>query len=317
MYTPSPAASRRATARIVRGRHARDGLDALGPPSGDAAPQTVDAVGALREVRLVGQALGDHDVREAEEEREIGAGGRLQVDAASLVGEPDRRRAPRVDHDEAPGVLRAGEVADERRHRRGDVGPQQQDGRCGIQVAQGERHPTVDAERAVARSCGGRHAEAAVVVDAARAEREAGELAQLVGLLVREPAAAEDGNGIRTVRRTDRAQAVRDEVERGIPLGLVQLSVGATHERRGQAIGGAEEFGRGPALLAQAAAIGGEIPTGDDHRGRALRRPIRPRQRHRALESAIRAVGVGGCRDPGGRVGHRCQIRNPSLRLRP
>ena len=118
-----------------RGRHARHGLHAFGPPSGDAAPQSVDSVGALGEVRLVSEAFRDHDVREAEEQREIGSGGRLQVDAASLVGEPDGRRAPRVDHDEAPGVLGAGEVTDERRHGRGDVGPQQQDGRCRVQVA--------------------------------------------------------------------------------------------------------------------------------------------------------------------------------------
>ena len=64
-----------------------------------------------------------------------------------------------------------------------------------------ERQAAVDAERAVAGGRRRRHAEPAVVVDAARAEREPGELAELVGLLVREAAAAEDADRVRAVRR--------------------------------------------------------------------------------------------------------------------
>ena len=51
-----------------------------------------------------------HDVDEAEEQGEVGAGNRLHVQAPPVVGEPRGRGAPRVDDDEPAGGLRAGEV---------------------------------------------------------------------------------------------------------------------------------------------------------------------------------------------------------------
>ena len=147
------------------GRNAGDGLDALGPPAGDAAAKTVEAVCPVGEVRGIRESLGDHHVREAQEEREVGAGGRLQVEAAPLVREPRGRRAPWIDHDQSAGVLSSGEVADEGRHGLGDVRAEQQDGGCRVEIAQRERQPAVDAERAVAGRGGGGHAEPAVVVD--------------------------------------------------------------------------------------------------------------------------------------------------------
>ena len=66
-------------------------------------------------------------------------------------------------------------------------------------VGERERHAAVDAERPGGR--GGRrgHAEPAVVVDVRRAQRDPGELAQLVGLLVGQPAAAEAADRVPAV----------------------------------------------------------------------------------------------------------------------
>ena len=207
---------------------------------------------------------------------------------------------------------------DERRHGGGHVRAQEENGGCRVEVAQREREASVDAERAVAR--GGRrgHAETAVVVDAARTEGEAGELAQLVRLLVGETATAEDGHrigavlgrGSRAGASAMRSRTASHSVSCSSPSApRTSGAVRRSGERRSSAE--VQPFLHRPPRFV------GKVPTGDDHRGRALRRPIRPRQRHRALERAIRAVGVGGCRDPGGRMGHGCQIRNPSLRLRP
>ena len=58
-----------------------------------------------------------------------------------------------------------------------------------------------------------RHAVAAVVVDVRRAQRDAGELAQQVRLLVGQRAAAEYADVSRTVGRSQLEQALGDEVE--------------------------------------------------------------------------------------------------------
>ncbi|KPC76800.1 hypothetical protein ADL26_04905, partial [Thermoactinomyces vulgaris] len=69
----------------------------------------------------------------------------------------------------------------------------------------------------------------------------------------------------------------------------------AAQERGGEPFGVVEEFGRGPALLAHAAAAG----RGGDLAFRVLLQP------HAALERAVRAVGVGGAEDgEGGANGH-------------
>jgi hypothetical protein len=247
-------------------------------------------------------------VREPEQQRQVGARRGLEVQAAAVVGEPRRRGSARVDHDEPARSLRAREVADERRHRLGDVGAEQQDRLGVVEVREGERQPAVDAERAVARRRGRRHAVAAVVVDTARAERQSGELAEQVRLLVGEPATPEDADRVGAVLRADAAEPVGDEVERLLPAGLPERAVGAPHERGAEARGRAEQLRRRPALLAQPAAVRGEVAARDRHRRSIGRRAsaggIRRGEGHRALQRAVRAVRGGGG------VGHGARFRS-------
>ncbi len=208
MYTERPAASRRASCRIV----------AAGTPvtdcvrsghHGDTERRMRREPGrALGEVRDVVQALGEHDVRDAEQQREVGAGDGLHMDAGALVGEPRGRAAPRVDDDEPAAGAGALQVRQERRHRVADVRPEQQHRVGGVEIGERERQAAVDAERAIRGGRCRRHAEAAVVVDAGRAQRDARELAELVRLLVREPAAAEDPDRIRAVSARRRSSSV-------------------------------------------------------------------------------------------------------------
>src|SRR5690606_16439190 len=102
------------------------------------------------------------------------------------------------------------------------------------------------AERPVGGGGGRRHAEAAVVVDLTGAERDAGELAEQVRLLVGEPAPAEHGHAVGAVFAPDGGQPVGDVVERHVPVHRA-----AVQERAGQAGAVGEEFGGGPALLAE------------------------------------------------------------------
>ena len=210
-------------------------LHALGPPRSDAAAHRVEADRARGDVVGVDEPLGDDDVDESEQQRQVGAGRRLHVQAATLIGEPRGRRAARVDDDEPAGRLRAREVPDERRHGLGDVRAEQQDRGCPVEVLERERQSAVDPERAIARCRGRRHAVAPVVVDAARAEREPGELAEQVRLLVREPAAAEHAHRVGARFRADVPQRARDEIERVVPRCLVERAVGAPHERGAEA----------------------------------------------------------------------------------
>ena len=276
------------------GGDAGDRLHALGPPRRDAAAHAVEPDGPLGDVVGIDEALGDHDVDQAEEQGEVGAGRGLHVQALPVVGEPRGRRAPRVDDDEPAGRLGAREVPDERRHRLGDVRAEEEDRGCPVEVLERERQAPVDAERAVAGGRRRRHAVPAVVVDAAGAEREPGELAEQVGLLVREAAAAEHADRVGAVGRADAAQRRRDQVERLVPARLVERAVGAPHERGAEAGGCAEQLRRGPALLAQPTAIRREVAAGDRHgRGRGIR-GIRRGEGHRALQGAVRAVRGGG-----------------------
>ena len=127
---------------------------------------------------------------------EVGAGQRLQVQGGVARG----RRLPGVDDD----VLRAAgpalvEVLHRRRHGVGRVAAHQDDDVGGGDVLQREGHAAVEAERPVGRARRRGHAEAAVVVDGAGAQGDAGELAELVGLLVGQRAAAEAADGVAAV----------------------------------------------------------------------------------------------------------------------
>ncbi len=87
----------------LRGRHARDPLDPLGPPRGRGPSYGVEAGGAGGDVRLVDRAGGVQQVQQPERERQVGARHRLQEQVGPLGG----RGEPRVDHDDAGRRARA------------------------------------------------------------------------------------------------------------------------------------------------------------------------------------------------------------------
>ena len=155
----------------------------------------------------VREALVDHHVGDAQEQGEVGAGQRLQVQPAAVGGEGGGGGAPGVDDDQAAGVAGPLEVLDEGRHGLGDVGAEHQDGAGGVEVREREREPAVQAEGAHAGRGGRGHAEPPVVVDPRGAQSQPGELAQLVGLLIGEAAAAEHADGVRPV--LERGPALR------------------------------------------------------------------------------------------------------------
>ena len=268
-------------------------LDAVGPVGGDAGPDLVEAGGAGGDVRLVDQALGDRDVQQAVGQREVGAGQRLQVQRRVAGG----GRAPGVDDDvlgAAPAALV--EVLHGRRHGVGRVAADQDDDVGGGDVAQRERHAAVEAERPVGRAGGRGHAEPAVVVDGAGAQRDPGELAELVGLLVGQRAAAEAADGVAAVRRLGAPDRRDDQVEGVVPGGLDQragpVARHRADQRPEQPLGVVEQLRRRPALRAQAAAVGREVQR---HEGR---RALPRGDRHAALQRAVGAVGVRRPRRP-------------------
>lgn len=171
-------------------------------------------------------AVSDDGVQDAERQSEIGAGRGREVQARELGG----RRPPRVDDDQ----VGAPQVLGERRHRLGRVGPGEQHDVGVAQIGDGERHPAIGPERLAPRGGGRGHAEPAVVVDLRRPERDAGELAEQVGLFVGQPPAAEDRDGVRSVCFLEFPQFPRDEVEREVPADGLEDAVLA-HHRAGQA----------------------------------------------------------------------------------
>jgi hypothetical protein len=126
--------------------HPCDALHALRPPRGQAGAQLVDAVDPLREVVPVDQTLGPQDLGEAQQQDEVGAGQRAEMQAATVGGEGSGRRAPGVDDDQPARLLRPGQVGAERRHRLGGVGPHEQDGARPVEIGERERQPAVQPE---------------------------------------------------------------------------------------------------------------------------------------------------------------------------
>jgi hypothetical protein len=96
-------------------------------------------------------------------------------------------------------------VAHQRRHRLRRVRADEDDQVRGAEVGDRKRQAPVQAERPVPGSGRGRHAEPAVVVDLACLQRDTGELAEQVGLLVGQGAAAEHRDGVPAVPFLDLA----------------------------------------------------------------------------------------------------------------
>ena len=88
---------------------------------------------------------------ESEQERQVGAGRRLHVEAATVVGEPRGRGAARVDDDEAAGCRAAARWPMNGGMVSATLVPSSRIGGCLVEVLERERQPAVDAERAVAR----------------------------------------------------------------------------------------------------------------------------------------------------------------------
>ena len=81
-------------------------------------------------------------------------------------------------------------------------------------VLEWDREATVDPERLQARHRRRGHAEAAVIVDVAGIQADAGELAEQIGLLVGEPAAAEQADCVTRSTAAIRSRASSQEAGR-------------------------------------------------------------------------------------------------------
>src|SRR6185312_15243737 len=97
---------------------------------------------------------------------------------------------------------------------------------------------------------------AAVVVDVPGAQRDARELAQLVGLLVGQAPAAEARDGVGAVLRLSAQDRGRDAVEGLVPGdGPQRGTLVIASQWRGEPVGMAQQRSRGGALPAQPAAV--------------------------------------------------------------
>ena len=241
-------------------------------------------------------------MQQAERECEIGARRHLQVQRRA----PRSGRPPRVDHDQrAALVLAFGEPARERRHGVGGVAADKQHRARPADVREREGQPAVDTESADPGGSRRRHAETAVVVDLRGPERHPGELAEGVRLFIGQPTTAEDADGVRAVLFPDPAQLRRDPVERVVPGHRTQRRRAVlARQWRGEPLRGRQKLGGGPALLAQATAVGREVA------GRDLDRSVRRAQQHPALQRAVRAVRRNA-RVRRRRCGHGSSLRPP------
>jgi hypothetical protein len=268
----------------VGDRYAGDPLDPVGPVRRDTGAHRRVPLRALLDVRLVDPALADRDVEHAVRKGEVGSGHRLQVQRRTGGG----RGTPRVDDDvsRTSGPARVEELHG-RRHRRGGVRADQQDGVGVGEVRERERQPAVDAERPVPGSGGGRHAEPSVVVDHAGAQRNSRELAERIRLLVGQAAAAEATDAVGSVALLGLLDAGDDGAEGLVPRGRPEragaVAGDAAEQRREQALRVVEEIRGVPALGAQAAEVGREVrlrlegdgPVAGGHADAALQRAVR------------------------------------------
>ena len=203
--------------------------------------------------------------------------------------------AARVDDDvRRPGGPAGVEELHGRRHRRGRVGPDQQDRLRLGDVGERERQAAVDAEGPVARGGGRRHAEPAVVVDRRRAAARPARTCR-----TRTPSRW-SARRRRSSRRASRpcsacgrpdarrrsGRAPRPSVAGAERAGPVAADV--ADQRGEQPLRVVEQLGRGPALGAEPAAVDREVGCGSSVAGRSP-----GRQRDPALQRAVRAVRLG------------------------
>ncbi len=243
---------------LLGDRHPGDPLHPLGPVRGHHPAHRTESRSPRGDVRLVDVTPGDRDVQQPVRQRQVSPRRDLQVQR----GTPGRRRLPRIDHDQrAAVVLLIGQPPRERRHRLSNIAACQQDGTGRGEIRQREGQPAVDAEGSRPGRSRRGHAEPAVIVDIRCTQRDPGELAQRISLLVGQAAAAEDRDAVRPVRRLHAADFGRHPVQRLIPAGGDQGSRPARPDQRHrQPTGRTEQLRRRPPLLAQTSPVRREIP---------------------------------------------------------
>ena len=207
-------------------------LHGLGRVAFDEGSHLVEARRVPLDEVVVHAAEPDDRVQDGVHQRRVSPGAHRQVevggagDGGEARVDDDELRAPVARPPDVVGgdgaALR--DVRAEHHHEVGahDVGP-----RVGR---------TVDAEGPQVAGPRGDHAEAPVVVDVPRADREARELAHQVRLLVGERRTGEHGDAVPPVAGLEAPDALGDEVEGLVPRDAAEAAAGA-HERVEQAVG--------------------------------------------------------------------------------
>ena len=233
-------------------------------------------------------------MQQAEQQREVGARRRLQVQAAgrprrgaavadrrgSTTTRPPRPRRPRR-------CATTGGMVSAR------LLPSQQDGVGAAEVRERERQPAVDAEGAVRRrrpptTC--RTGRCSRCSGCRRATRANLPSAYAFSFVSPPPPNTATASRPCVALQLARAVAATRSSASSQLAGCSSPSSPRTSGRR-QPVRGGEQLGRGPALLAQAAAVGREVAPADRHRRAPMRRWAVSVVR--ALQGAVRAVGVG------------------------
>ena len=242
-------------------RHAGQPFDALGPVGRGELPHVVESFSPAGDIRRVDQVVGDEDMEDAVRQRRVRSRSRPQVSRRPLRG----GRAAGVDHQQLAAVGPQGrEVLHQRGHGLGDVAAGEQHDVGVRDVLERERKAAVKAEGAGRCRSRRRHAEAPVVVDVRRAQRHARELAEQVGFLVRQRAAAEDPGRVRAVACLHALDVPSHAIERGLPSGGDQRSACVAHQRIEQPIGMSQGIGCRPAFDAESSLVDGKVAVAGD-----------------------------------------------------
>src|SRR5581483_1111336 len=197
------------------------------------------------------------EIQKAVGKSNIGSGCDLQMQSCGAGG----WGSAWINHNERSAILRlCMEILHDGRHSLGRVAASQKNCFRMRNIGERERKAAVDAERLYSRCGGGRHAETAVVIDLRSAQGNPREFAEQIGFFVGETATAEHADRVAAELFLDALDASGDVVERFIPGdGLQGIPALGTQQRRSQALRMIQQFGGGPAFLAETSAIGGEI----------------------------------------------------------
>ena len=195
------------------GRNAADFGCALRVPGLGRFGGLLEAGGVRVDELPIGESVANDDVQHGQEQRQVGAGAdrKIQVGVARDGGEA------RIGHDELRAVVAgAPDVIGSDGGALADIGAEHHDD-FGLGDVAPRVRGAVHAERALVGGSGGHHAEPAVVIDMARSERDARELAEQVGLFGGEGGPAVDCYRVRSVLFLQLAQTACGEAEGLLP----------------------------------------------------------------------------------------------------